>query len=204
MTQLSDTPESTAAIAPPASRLWPWAIVAATLLATAALLRTQGRRWWCVCGHPWLWVGDIWTRHNSQHLLDPYSLTHVSHGLIFFAALSIRPFRRIPALWRLAIAVGIEAAWELIENSHFIIDRYRHATISLGYTGDTIANSLGDIAYCILGYLLATRLGAGRSLLLVLLIELLLLIWIRDNLTLNVLMLFHLVHSIQHWQMAGR
>jgi hypothetical protein len=181
-------------------RYGPWLAISAILLGTAALLRANGRRWWCACGHPWLWVSDTRTQHNSQHLLDPYSFTHLSHGLIFFAVLSVRPLRRIPVLWRLAMAVAIEAGWELIENSHFVIERYRHATISLGYTGDSIANSMGDIGCCVLGYLIATRLGVRWSLVLVVLIELILLIWIRDNLTLNVLMLAHPIRAIQHWQ----
>ncbi len=186
----------------PATR-WPWLAIAAILLTAAATLRAEGRRWWCACGRPWPWSGDIWTRHNSQHLLDPYSFTHLSHGLIFFMVLSLRPFRRIAPLWRLAIAVAIEAAWEIIENSPAVIDRYRHATMALGYQGDSLANSLGDIACCLLGYLLARRLGLRASLLLLLAIELILLLWIRDNLTLNVLMLLHPIHALQHWQLAG-
>jgi hypothetical protein len=173
-------------------------------VAAVGLLRAEGHRWWCACGRPTLWSGNIWSRHNSQHLLDPYSLTHLSHGLIFFAVFSlVPPLRRLRFAWRLALAIGIEAAWEIVENSHWVIDRYRHATMALGYQGDSIANSLGDIGCCALGFAIALRLGLRQSLLLLVASELLLLFWIRDNLTLNVLMLFHPVNVLRAWQMAG-
>jgi len=111
-------------------------------------------------------------------------------------------FRRRPLAWRLWIAAFAESLWEILENTHFVIQRYRDATISLGYTGDSIANSMGDIACCTIGAFLAFRLGVGRSVILYVVMELLLLIWVRDNLTLNVLMLICPIDAIKSWQMV--
>src|SRR5947209_7050197 len=103
-------------------------------------LRRQGRRWWCACGQPNLWSGDAWGPHNSQHLFDPYSLTHVQHGLIFCGLLAWA-WPRMSLAWRLFVAVLVEASWEVVENSQFVIERYRSATAAQGYQGDTVANS---------------------------------------------------------------
>src|SRR5262245_21499051 len=122
---------------PPLRRALPWLIPAATALA----LWAEGRLWWCRCGRPFLWSVGIWSPHTSQHLADAYTLTHLLHGLIFYAAL--RPFsRRLAPDTRLTLALAVEALWEVVENSPLVIDRYRRATIALGYSGDTIANSL--------------------------------------------------------------
>src|SRR5262245_11692012 len=137
----------------PGARSWrPWLASALLCGLLALLLRAEGRLWWCACGEPFLWSGDVQSRHNSQHLADPYSLTHVSHGLIFFALFTTigrlreqRGSRPLSTGWRLFLAVFLEAAWELLENSPIVIDRYRTATMSLGYSGDTVANSLGDV-----------------------------------------------------------
>jgi len=197
----SAVPRTTAS---PRAQIGPWLTITALCGAAILLLRTEGQRWWCACGHWWPWAGDNWSRHNSQHLLDPYSLTHGSHGLIFFAAFSwLAPFRRWTMAWRLALAVAIETGWEILENSHWVIDRYRHATMALGYQGDTVANSLGDIGCCMIGFLIALCLGVRKALLLVVAMEILLLFWIRDNLSLNVLMLLHPVTAVRTWQMAG-
>jgi len=162
-------------------------------------LHNQGRIWWCACGGHNLWAGDIWTAHNSQHLFDPYSFTHVLHGVVFCGLVAwLLP--RISLLWRLFVITCIEAGWELLENSQFIIMRYREATMALGYDGDTITNSIGDIACCTAGFFLAGYLGLRRSIVLFVVTELVLLFWIRDNLTLNVLMLVWPVDAIKAWQ----
>src|SRR4029077_20979363 len=135
-----------------------------------------------------LWSGDIRSGHNSQHLLDPYSFTHALHGLLFFALL--RPLAgKLGFGTRLVLALLLEAAWEVAENSDSVIERYRHATIALGYAGDSVVNSLGDIASCGLGFFLASRLRVRWSMTLFLAVELILLAIYRDCLTLNVLML---------------
>lgn len=180
---------------------WPWIAFTALLLATVAQLHRQGRIGWCACSSPFLWDGDIWSAHNSQHLFDPYSFTHVLHGMVLCGLVWL-VFPRVRLVWRLWMATCIEALWEILENTPFIIQRYREATIGLGYTGDSIANSVGDMGCCVLGFVLARRLGVRYSILLFLATELLLLIWVRDNLTLNVLMLIHPIEAIKSWQMV--
>ena len=183
------------------SKIGPWLAIAAVLVLAVALLRLQGRLWICSCGQIYLWVGDIWSSDNSQHLFDPYSFTHLLHGVVFWAALTwILP--RLAPLWRLWIAVGIESMWEVAENSAFIINRYREATASLGYTGDTIVNSMGDIFICAVGFGIALRLGFRRSLILFVLTELVLIFWIRDSLLLSILMLVYPIEAIKTWQLG--
>lgn len=166
------------------------------------LLRLEGRRWWCECGQVRPWITDVWTSHCSQHLVDPYSLTHLSHGLIFCWALSWL-FPRWPVAWQLCAAVGLGAAWEVLENSPMIIERYRAATMSLDYLGDSVVNSFGDIVSCALGFVVAKWLGFRRSFLLFVAIELLLLAIMRDNLLLGVIMLVWPIDAIKSWQVAG-
>jgi hypothetical protein len=169
---------------------------------TVGVLRAEGRRWWCACGQLYPWVSDVWTKHCSQHLADPYSLTHISHGLIFCVVLALVT-RRWPAAWRLCVAVALASGWEVLENSPFIIDRYRQETMSLDYLGDSVANSLGDILSCALGFAMARRLGLWWSLAVFAAMEVALLVMIRDNLTLNVIMLIHPVQAIKAWQTVG-
>ena len=177
----------------------PAAACAGLLLAAGAALRAEGRRWLCSCGEFRAWTPDAWGPTTSQHLFDPYSLTHVLHGFLFFWLLAAAA-PRLGAPWRFLAAIAAEALWEVVENSEFVIRRYREATAALGYEGDTVVNSLGDVAACALGFLVALRLGAWRTLALFLLVEALLLVWIRDSLLLNVLMLVHPVESVRRWQ----
>jgi len=173
----------------------------ATVAVVAALqLRRQGRLWWCECGRVLVWAGDAWGADNSQHLFDPYSFTHVLHGFVFCGLLAwVLP--RVGWEWRLALALSIEALWEVVENSAFVINRYREATLALGYRGDTVINSAGDILACALGFVLARRLGLRLTLLAFALTEIALLILIRDSLLLNVLMLLYPLDAIKAWQM---
>jgi hypothetical protein len=157
----------------------------AILGATLFQLHDQGRTWWCSCENYNLWSVDIWSLHNSQHLFDPYSFTHILHGVLFCGILAWL-FPKIPILLLLCMAVGLEAGWEVLENSQFIIQRYRESTMALGYSGDSVINSMGDILSCIAGFILARYLGLRYSIVFFIAIELVLLLWIRDNLTLNI------------------
>jgi hypothetical protein len=132
-------------------------------------------------------------------LFDPYSFTHILHGFIFIGAVSLL-FPMLSASWRFAVALSAEAVWEVIENMPFIINRYRAETISLGYTGDTILNSFGDIAACAFGMLLAIRFGVKPAIAAAAAIELVLLLMIRDNLLLNIVMLIYPIEAIKVWQ----
>lgn len=176
-------------------------VVALAIVATVVVLRGLGRRWWCACGEPFLGTWDAYSSHTSQHVLDPYAVTHVLHGFVFWWLLGTVA-KWIAHGWRVVIAVVIEALWEILENTPIVIDRYRQATAALGYAGDSIINSLGDILCCWLGVLLARRLGGWRSLGVFLLAETILLFWIRDNLTLNVIMLAWQSETLKHWQMG--
>jgi hypothetical protein len=177
------------------------ALISATLVLQVLCLRLEGRRWWCDCGRPFLWTSDAWSSHTSQHLADPYSLTHALHGFIFCWMLTC--FFPSFSLWRKAFyAVTVEAVWEMIENSPFVIDRYRTATAALGYVGDTIANSLGDSLFCFGGFLLAYRIGWKWSAALFVAVEAVLLVTIRDSLLLNVVMLLTPLDVIREWQMG--
>lgn len=178
-----------------------WLVALGLMSAMIFQLRRQGRVWWCACGQFNPWAGDIWSAHNSQHLFDPYSFTHLLHGVLF-CGLAAWLLPRVSWTWRLVLALGWGALWEVLENSPLIIQCYREATIGLGYTGDSIINSLGDVFCCALGFMLARRLGWWHSLMFFVIVELTLLFWIRDNLTLNVLMLIYPMEAIKSWQMV--
>ena len=182
-------------------KLWPWLTLLLIVLAAGFQLRNQGRLLFCACGEVYLWSGDVWSANNSQHISDPYSFTHMLHGLVLCGVLAwLIP--KVSWAWRLTIAVLIEALWEVVENTEFIINRYRGETAALGYEGDTVVNSLGDILFFALGFLLARRLGFRLSLALFVITEIVLLIWIKDSLILNVIMLLYPVEAIKAWQMG--
>ncbi|HYO63444.1 MAG TPA: DUF2585 family protein [Pyrinomonadaceae bacterium] len=182
--------------------LLPWAATLFVVAAAGVLLHWQGRLWRCACGYVLLWTSDAWSSDNSQHWFDPYAFTHVLHGVILCGLLWLFA-RNLSLSWRLFLGVLFESAWEVIENSEFVINRYRETTAALGYHGDTVINSLGDILACALGLLLASRLGLKRSLALFIIVEAALLLLIRDSLLLNIIMLIHPLDSIKTWQ-AGR
>jgi hypothetical protein len=169
---------------------------------TVVVLRLEGHRWWCACGSPIPWTVDIHSPHTSQHLVDPYTLTHVLHGLIFYAIFHVLgvPLRLDS---RMSLAVAIEALWEVAENSPAVIERYRQTTIALGYFGDSVLNSLGDILACGIGFFLAARWPVRWSIALFLAFEMGLLLVYRDNLLLNVVMLIYPMEGIKAWQMRG-
>ena len=171
------------------------------VIAAVVILQIQGRVWWCQAGDitPWSW--NIWSTHNSQHIIDPYSFTHVLHGVLEFWLIGL-VFSRMPMVWRLTLAVFIESTWEVAENSATVIERYRSATISLDYFGDSIINSVADIACCSLGFLIAYKLRFWRSLALFVITEILLIVFIRDSLIINIIMLLFPVEAIRSWQMV--
>lgn len=171
-------------------------------IATAVVLRLEGRMWLCSCGQFFIWVGQACSSNTSQQFSDPYSFTHVLHGFLFFWLIAwLAP--RLTSNWQLTLAIVIEAGWEVLENTNFIIERYRTATAAIGYTGDTIVNSLGDILCCTAGFMIARRLGLRRSLIAFLVVELVLILWIRDSLLLEILMLVVPIDSIKAFQMCG-
>lgn len=179
----------------------PWAAASLGLITVVmvTVLWLMGRRMWCKCGgiSPWSW--DIYSQHNSQHLVDPYFFTHVLHGFLFFAALW--PIRfRLTADARLLIACLVEACWEVVENTPWVINRYRETTISLDYFGDSIANSVFDLLACLLGYWIASRLKWYSSLAVFVVVEVALLATIRDSLLLNIIMLVWPSDAILQWQ----
>ena len=179
-------------------------LTAIALVVTSAIvaLNVLGRVWWCQAGDlaPWSW--QIYSSHNSQHVIDPYSFTHVLHGVLEFWLIGL-VFTRMPMAWRFFLAILIESSWEVAENTSYVINRYREATISLDYFGDSIINSIADIACCGLGFLIAYKLRFWRSLALFVLTELILIFTIRDSLVLNIIMLIAPIDSIRQWQTGG-
>ena len=188
-------------LAPRLRKLWPALAVIASFVATAILLRLEGRLWICACGTVQIWAGQVCSADNSQHFLDPYSFTHVLHGFLFFWLIAWLVPRLNPN-WQLTLAVAVEALWEVFENTNFIIDRYRSETAALGYNGDTVVNSFGDILCCLIGFMIARRLGLRRSLVVFVALELVLIIWIRDSLLLEIVMLVFSVDAIKALQMC--
>ena len=167
--------------------------------ATAAILFAMGRTPICTCGQVDLWVGARDSAKTSQMLTDWYSFSHVVHGILFYAGLWLVA-RRWPVEARFLVALVIEAGWEVLENTPMIIDRYREATAALGYTGDSVLNSLSDIAMMALGFLAARRLPLWGAIVLLLVLEVVPLIAIRDNLALNVWMLLWPTEAVANWQ----
>lgn len=176
--------------------------VAAILAVAAFIEAAMGRVPWCSCGSIKLWHGVVASSENSQHIADWYTFTHVTHGIAFYSLLWLVA-RRWPPGVRLVAAVLLEASWEVLENSSLVIDRYRTATISLNYYGDSIVNSLSDVFAMMAGFGLAKAWPARATAGLAAVMEIGLAIAIRDNLTLNLLMLVYPIEAIRTWQLAG-
>lgn len=183
---------------PSSTKYLPYIALVILVIATALILQYQGRNWFAANGHFYLWIGDAWSDQNSQHWTDPYSFSHFVHGLLFFGML-YKLSSKLSWMWRFNISILLEAIWEIVENSSTVIDRYRDAG-ALGYTGDSIINSMGDLFYCGVGFMAAHYLGFTKSLILFILIEVCMILTIRDSLIINIIMLIHPIEAIKEWQ----
>ncbi len=201
-----DRPAGQITHTPARARLVCLCLIAALLVATALILLNMGRVGMCKCGTIKLWHGVVQSSENSQHISDWYTLSHIVHGFLFyFAAWMIaRLFKlHVPFFLALLAAVAVEATWEIFENTDFIINRYREATISLDYFGDSVINSISDILAMIIGFMIARAIPVAASLVTVLVLEGFALWMIRDNLLLNIIMLVHPLDVIKTWQNGG-
>ncbi len=176
-----------------------WVALALVTAVMAAGLAGLGRNLICQCGYVKLWHGQVISSENSQHILDWYSPSHVLHGLVFYMALHFL-LPRLNIGWRLAVAAAIEAAWETIENTSWIIDKYREDTIALDYYGDSVLNSASDMAMMVLGFIVASRAPVWVSVCLFIAAELIVGLIIRDGLLLNIIMLIYPLDWIRQWQ----
>lgn len=184
------------------SVMYPRIAIAVCIALMVAGLYWQGRVWWCKVGDLSPWSSDIWTAHNSQHFFDPYTFTHILHGVAFFWIADLI-LKEKPLRWKFFLVILVECLWELLENSNLIIERYRTVTISLDYYGDSILNSLSDVLCCAFGAFIAYKLKFWRSLAYFAITEIILLLWLRDNLTLNIIMLIYPIDAIRIWQSGG-
>jgi len=178
-------------------------VVLGIMAVQALALHLMGRVWICSCGTLRLWVGDIWSSELSQQLFDWYTPSHIVHGILFYGLLRL-VMPRTPVVVRLAIAAGIEASWEIAENSPWVIEAYRKQALAAGYTGDSILNSLSDTLAMMTGFALARLLPWKATVALVLALEIVAAAVVHDNLTLNILNFVHRFPAIEAWQMRAQ
>ena len=179
-----------------------WLATGAIVAVTALTLYMMGHPLICKCGFVKLWHGVPLSSENSQHISDWYTFSHIIHGFGFYGLMWLIG-RRWPVGLRLVAATLLEASWEIFENTDFVINRYREVTISLDYYGDSVLNSVCDVAAMVAGFLLAARLPVWATVVLVLLMEAFVGYWIRDNLLLNIIMLIYPLDAIKAWQAGG-
>ena len=184
-------------------RISPLIALVAVILLTTIWLLWIGREPICKCGYIKLWHGQVISSENSQHISDWYTPSHIIHGFLFFGALWLIA-RRLSFGWRLVIATLVECAWEILENSDAVIERYRSVTISLDYYGDSVLNTVCDVLAMVLGFVLAARLPVWLTVVIALVFEAGTIWLIRDGLALNVLMLVWPVEAVANWQAAIR
>lgn len=180
----------------------PYLIVTILGFLTLVALLIMGRNLMCSCGYVSLWGGNAPADQGSQHLFDWYTPSHLLHGFLFYGALFLLA-RGLSYNTRLYIAVVIECVWEVVENSAWVIERYRSTTVSVDYNGDSIVNSAGDIFAMVLGFWLSRVLPVWTSGLIVIGFEVLTIYLIRDGLALNILMLLWPLEAVRDWQMGG-
>jgi hypothetical protein len=189
----------------PSSDAWPrWTLPGAGVLlaVTAAILLWMGRRPLCACDTPWWpWSWDTWGVHNSQHILDPYALSHILHGVLFYLFLWGALKWWTTSKQRLLLAMGLEAVWEVFENTPYLIEQYRAEGVD--YYGDSVLNSMADIGWCALGYLIALWIPSWGSALFFVFTEVFMLWWIKDSLILNIILLTYPVDAIKEWQASS-
>ncbi len=187
-----------------------WTARPANLIAAAVVIiaageltnRLMGHPWICKCGYVKLWHGVTYSSENSQHLTDWYTFSHIIHGILFYGALWLVA-RRWPVGLRLLAALAVEVGWEVFENTPLIINRYREVTISLDYFGDSVINSTFDVLAMVVGFVVAWRLPAWASVVVIAGLEVFVGYSIRDNLTLNIIMLIWPLEAIRTWQAGG-
>jgi hypothetical protein len=184
-------------------RWWLCGIAAIVIVGAAATIELRmGRVPICRCGYVKVWHGIVNSSENSQHITDWYTFSHIIHGIGFYLLLWVVA-RRLPPEVRFVLAVLLEAAWEVFENTPFVINRYRAATISLDYFGDSVVNSMSDIAAMMVGFWTARRTPVWATIALVIVFEVMVAAIIRDNLTLNILMLIHPFEAVKRWQLGA-